>query len=149
MNIAEQIAKYGMAKRYMDISRLDRQNAMNRRLVRKTIDGSLGKPDEPGESMDDEDGTNINIGDQTYHIQQPEQPEQPEQPVSRSGTPSWLFPVASAVLGPLGGVGAVLGYQLLFSQPQPAPSSQPPATAGSTIDTDSQYDIGTFDYEIE
>jgi len=66
----------------LDVVRIDEQNALNRRLVRKQQDGTLGQPDPnpaqagdrdaEGETMpdDDDDTANVNLGDSTttYHV---------------------------------------------------------------------------------
>lgn len=123
----------------MDVVRLERQNALNRRLVRKTQDGTVGQA---GDDMLEED-MNVNVGDQIYYgVPGPNQapPDQTgespsgtggvntHRPESTSRRSSSILPlVATALLGTgLGGLGTGLATYYLNREPTPVVQPTPP-----------------------
>jgi len=128
------------------------QGKLVRRLVRKTQDGTVGK--ESGPMPEDEDGTNINVGDTiiNYGQQGPEGEPIPEGPPTSGGdntqapqTPA--TPGASLVskvlpwiiAGTLGASGTGLGVWLT-SKPSPKEDPEPPVVQPE--DTDTKFDLG-------
>lgn len=111
--------------------RLEKQNALVRRLVRKTQDGTIGKVNAGDDPVNEED-ENVSFGDTTNTYNVAEQAKA----VAEKAAPSVLPYVLAAALGG-GGLGAAaMAIPWLFSDSTPAPVVQP---AGA--DADTQYDL--------
>lgn len=122
------------------VLRMEKQNALNRRLVRKTQDGTLGNPGPDNEGDEDDMGTVANVGDQ--YIYNYQQPGNAPAPASSGG--SGLKTAAIAGLSALtaGGLATMLPYLLpllLFPKEEPAQPTNPPAV--ESVDTDTLYDL--------
>lgn len=118
--------------------RLDKQNALVRRLVRKTQDGTLGQvtADEPddttGNTLSEEELDKVSFGDTTtYNVTEPT-------PAAATKTPSVIPYVLAAALGGtgLGAAAMALPYILKTT----------PAAVQQADDTDTQY---TLDFKKE
>lgn len=97
------------------VLRLDKQNRLNRELVKKHQEGTLGKPSLPSEEED-----MIQFGDNITHQH-----------------PSSLLPVLLSLL--LGAGGASVLWGLLASSPPPSPIS--PIKDKVNPDTDTKYSL--------
>jgi len=121
----------------LNVMRLNEQNALNRRLVRKTQDGTLGRPDVavPADQQgsadmtptDEEEADKVSFGDTTttYNLE------------DKSGTKSSLIPwILTAALGGagLGALAAMLPSLLNPTQPTPV-------VVSPSNDTDTLYDL--------
>mgnify|MGYP001346075311 CR=1 FL=1 len=104
--------------------RLDKQNAMNRRLVRKTQDGTLGQPETGDAAVEDEDET-VSFGDttNTYHI--------------AKAAPSILSYVLAAALGGAGLGAAAMAIPAVMKMLNPPAAVQ---TAGFE-DLNTKYNL--------
>jgi hypothetical protein len=109
--------------------RLDKQNAMNRRLVRKTQDGTLGQPDTGDAAVEDEDET-VSFGDttNTYNVA-----GQAKDTIAKAA-PSVLPYVLAAALG-----GTGLGAAAM-ALPSVLKLLNPPA-ATQALDFDTKYNL--------
>ncbi len=123
----------------LSVSRLDKQNALVRRLVRKTQDGTIGQPDAAVESTppttegeDMEDEAKVSFGDQTtYNI------TEPPARVSAAKAPGLLPYILAAAIGG-GGLGAAAATLPSLLR---APAAAPPAQTVTDTDTNTQYDL--------
>ena len=119
-----------------NVRRLDKQNALVRRLVRKTQDGTLGTPTSGGDDVaddDEESDDQIIFGDtnNTYTIT-----EQAERAAAKVA-PGILPYVLAAALGG-GGLGAaMMALPALLKTPEPPKV----IVAGQGDDTDTMYDL--------
>ena len=122
------------AAELLDVARLEEQNKLNRRLVRKSQDGTIGQPDEAGT---DDMGTTVTLGDQ-FHITVPPDKEQPPsspQKEPRKGMSPLLATALTAGAFAVGGPAGVAIYKAL----EPAVEKVLPAP--ETTDSDTQYTI--------
>ena len=106
--------------------RLDKQNALNRRLVRKTQDGTLGQPEKGDETVSEEDDGTVSFGDTTYNISGPEPTVKPAS--------SMLPYLLAAALGGTGLGAAAVALPASWKVLNPPPVTQP-------SDADTQYDL--------
>jgi hypothetical protein len=120
----------------MDVLRLDKQNALVRRLVKKHQDGTLGEPTaecgdqdaEGGDAMAEDD--KVNFGDTTHNVYTI---TEPAKSVTEKAASSLLPIVLAAALGG-GGLGAAAMALPALLKKDPAPVVVPQGT-----DTDTQY----------
>lgn len=115
-----------------NVQRLDKQNALVRRLVKKTQDGTLGQPtsadEEDADVAEDSEDDKVQFGDNVVNYTSTE----PAQQVAAK-LPSLLPYVLAAALGG-GGLGAAATALPLLLKPQ-----EPPKVI--TTDTDTLYDL--------
>jgi hypothetical protein len=122
----------------MDIQRLAKQNKLNRRLVRKTQDGTLGKPTE--EPEDEEDDT-VHIGDVTILQPASNQPTYSQiNGVQDAGQKSNRLATAALLVATLLG-GAGIGAAALHYAATPAVSPHPATSAATAADVDTQWTL--------
>ena len=120
----------------MDVLRIDKQNALVRRLVKKHQDGTLGQPtdesdDQNAEGSDDmAEDDKVNFGDTTHNVYTI---TEPVKSVTEKATGSLLPIVLAAALGG-GGLGAAAMALPALLKSDPAPVVVPQDT-----DTDTQY----------
>jgi len=125
----------------LSITRLDKQNALVRRLVKKTQDGTLGQvttesedgsgeAEEGGDDMADED--KVNFGDTTHNVYTIA--DQGKALAQKAASSLWPLVIASAIGG--GGLGAA-------AVALPALLKDDPATVVVTpsMDTDTNYSL--------
>ena len=115
----------------MDIQRLKKQNTLNRRLVRKTQDGTLGKETEEPEDAEDEDD-HIQFGDNVTHVYNSEPQTTTTQAAEAKSPLIWPLVLATA-LG-AGGLGA--GVMALLK-----PTATPTVIEQKVPDTDTKYQL--------
>lgn len=120
----------------LNVMRLDEQNALNRRLVRKTQDGTLGRPDAPADdsqggttvaSTEEEETDKVSFGDttNTYNLE--------DKSGSKSSLAPWILAAALGGAG-LGALAAMLPSLLNPTQPTPV-------VVSPSNDTDTLYDL--------
>ena len=112
------------------LTRIDKQNALVRRLVKKQQDGTLGQPDTGDAAVSEEEET-VSFGDTTYNIS-----GGPAKVVDKT-IPSILPYVLAAALGGAGLGAAALAIPALL---KPAATVQ---AAGA--DTNTEYNLGFGD----
>lgn len=120
----------------MDIQRLKKQNTLNRRLVRKTQDGTLGKETEEPEDAEDEDD-HIQFGDNVTHVYNSEPQTttttQAAPVLAEAKSPS-IWPLVLATALGAGGLGA--GVMALLK-----PTATPTVIEQKGNDTDTKYQL--------
>ena len=135
----------------MDVLRLDKQNALVRRLVKKHQDGTLGQPatesGDPEEASGDdvtEDDT-VHFGDTTHNTYTIHEPAQPLVAEKSSGS---LLPIilASALGGGGLAAAAIALPALLKSDPAPVVV---PHDADTDTNTNLQYRLEFADRESQ
>lgn len=110
------------------LARLGKMSALNRRLVRKMQDGTLG---EQTAEPEDEETDNVHVGDVTIY--------QPPAPPAKS---AGVLPTAAlAAASLLGGAGLAAAVLTLF-RPPAAPVAP---TAQAATDTDTRYQLRLVD----
>ncbi len=130
----------------MDVLRLDKQNALVRRLVKKQQDGTLGQPtaengENEAEGNDDmAEDDKVNFGDTTHNVYTI---TNPGKSVAEKAAGSLLPVILASALG--GGVlaAAALALPALLKQ-DPAP-----VVTTSDTDTDTQYLLEFADEEAK
>lgn len=157
----------------LDVTRLDKQNELVRRLVRKQQDGTLGEttmePEDAnsngggdaseGDAMqddnsDDGESDRVNFGDSHYYNVTDAAPAAPQPANTPAPSPSppkpsglaksaWPLVLASALGG--GGLGAAAMAIPAMLKDDPAPNVHVPATS----DTDTQYQLEFTDEPAE
>ena len=116
----------------MDIQRLKKQNTLNRRLVRKTQDGTLGKETEEPEDAEDEDD-HIQFGDNVTHVYNSEPQTTTTTQAAEAKSPS-IWPLVLATALGAGGLGA--GVMALLK-----PTATPTVIEQKGNDTDTKYQL--------
>lgn len=140
-------SRVGTLADLFSVLRMDKQNALVRRLVRKQQDGTIGQPE--GNAMPDEedDTPDINLGEIYNYINAPEGPKDTTpggvntQPPQANGTlAKAILPIALSTLigGGLGGLGVGLISGAFSRTPTAAPA---PVIPSPGPDRDTQFDL--------
>lgn len=120
----------------MDVLRLDKQNALVRRLVKKQQDGTLGQPTTEGDQKDTEgsddmaEDDKVNFGDTTHNVYTI---ADQGKTVAEKAVGSLLPIILASALGG-GGLGAAA-----MALPALLKEDPPPVVMTSDTDTDTQY----------
>lgn len=137
------IAGVRMLNTLMDMDRLQEQARLVRRLVRKTQDGTLGKPDSDADQSEAEDMGAYQVGD-NIHYHYPASPEQssppPQATPPQPAVPSWLKSALLVAAAAAAGAGVPALWRQM--QDQPNTTVVVPPGVDTDTDTDTQYEIG-------
>ena len=116
------------------VIRLEKQNALNRRLVRKAQDGTIGKPDAPGEVAVEEEETKVSFGDtvNTYNIA--DNTPAPVKDTIAKAAPSILPYVLAAAMGGTGLGAAAMAIPAVMKMLNPPAATQ-------ALDFDTKYNL--------
>jgi hypothetical protein len=125
----------------MNLMRLDKQNALVRRLVKKQQDGTLGQPDQAGDGEEGGDDVaeddKVNFGDTVHNIYTLTDALQGKAaPSAAAGVAKSTLPLILAAAIGGGGFGAAL-----MALPALWKGTKPPTVITTDTDTDTRYTL--------
>jgi hypothetical protein len=118
-----------LAQRAAGLDQTRQEARLVRRLVRKTQDGTLGRPtSEPEDGAEaEEDDVGVRIGDEIHYHASPAA-------AGQSGAIRPAMKIAAVIAGLLGSAGLGLGLGALGRPAEPSPQIAPPAADGLQYD---------------